>query len=265
MGGLCASSAPAKAAPLLNPENSHYYEVVSGSIDWYLAKQDAEERTYTDPQGVTYLGHLVTITSEQENQFITTNFDNAVKETGPWIGGFLEGGVWQWITGEEFIYQKWALGEPNGEGKEDGIHFNTDAGEWNDLLRGTSLRGYVVEYEAVNADIDIDPDTLNLKSRGKHITAYIELPEGYDVNDIDVATVYFAAEGNQISAKPSPAEIGDCDEDGMPDLMVKFDRQAVQALLSPGDEMVVAVAGQLEDGTAFSGYDTIRVISPGGK
>jgi hypothetical protein len=45
-------------------------------------------------------------------------------------------------------------------------------------------------------EIDIDPDTLNLKSKIKWVTAYIELPGGYDVADIDVGTVKLWYEGN---------------------------------------------------------------------
>jgi hypothetical protein len=42
------------------------------------------------------------------------------------------------------------------------------------------------------ASIDIKPDTLNLKSKGNWITAYIELPEGSNVGDIDCSTIRLA-------------------------------------------------------------------------
>lgn len=41
----------------------------------------------------------------------------------------------------------------------------------------------------VIATIDINPDTLNLKSNGEYITAYIELPNGYNVEDIDCTSI----------------------------------------------------------------------------
>ncbi len=59
--------------------------------------------------------------------------------------------------------------------------------------------------------------------------------------------------------------IGDYDVDGVPDLMVKFDRSDVQATLEPVDEVEVTVSGQLTDGTTFEGSDTIRVIEKGKK
>ncbi len=38
-------------------------------------------------------------------------------------------------------------------------------------------------------EVDIDPDTLNLDSKGKWITAYIEMSGGYDVRLIDKSTI----------------------------------------------------------------------------
>ncbi len=108
----------------------------------------------------------------------------------------------------------------------------------------------------IEAAIDIDPDTLNLKSHGKWITAYIELPEGYDVNDIDVSTILLE---DIIPAELKPTKVGDNDNDGISDLKVKFNRSAVKAILEPAEEVELIVTGELNDGTAFEGSDIIRV------
>ena len=106
--------------------------------------------------------------------------------------------------------------------------------------------------------IDINPDTLNLNSGGKWITCYIELPDGYDVADIDISTVLL---NDVVSAEDHPTNIGDYDNDGIPDLMVKFDRQAIQDILEVGDNVEITVRGELlVDGTLFEGTDYIRVI-----
>ena len=105
--------------------------------------------------------------------------------------------------------------------------------------------------------IDIDPDTLNLKSKGKWITCYIELPEGYDVADIDISTILL---NDVVPAEDHPTDIGDYDNDGIPDLMVKFNRQAVQDILELGDNVAITVTGEITDGTRFMGTDYIRVI-----
>lgn len=107
----------------------------------------------------------------------------------------------------------------------------------------------------VRASIDIDPNTSNLKSKGKWITAYIELPEDHDVRDIDISTVELNGE---IPAELHPTEIGDYDADGIPDLMVKFDRQDLIAILSVG-EATLTITGKVND-TPFEGIDTISVI-----
>ena len=108
------------------------------------------------------------------------------------------------------------------------------------------------------ATADVTPSTLNLKSKGKWITSYIELPEGYRVRDIDISTVKLNGE---ISAELHPTEIGDYDEDGVPDLMVKFNRKELIAIFSVG-EATLRITGEVND-TSFEGSDTIRVIEEG--
>jgi len=109
---------------------------------------------------------------------------------------------------------------------------------------------------SILATVDIDPDTLNLKSNGRWITAYIELPSGYDLASVNIGTI---ALENVVPAEPRPTEI--CDHDGTSGLMVKFDRAAVQALVSVGD-VKLTVTGKWH-AVLFEGSDNIRVINPG--
>jgi parallel beta-helix repeat protein len=113
--------------------------------------------------------------------------------------------------------------------------------------------------------IDFDPDALNLKSKGKWVTAYIEFPEGYNVSDIDVSSILL--NGTIPVDMNAPTAIGDYDGDGVPDLMVKFNRTAVcEFILSKGIKLgnvTLTVSGKLRDGTEFEGCDTIRVRMPG--
>ncbi len=114
-------------------------------------------------------------------------------------------------------------------------------------------------WKKIQATVDIEPNTLNLNSKGKWITCYIELEENYDVANIDVSTIML---NGDVEAELKPTGLGDCDDDGIPDLMVKFDRASVQAKLEVGDEVEIVITGEL-DGTSFKGTDNIRVIDKG--
>ena len=139
------------------------------------------------------------------------------------------------------------------------------------VLTSNASTWLVITSIVMPAFIDIDPDTLNLESNGEWLTAYIELPEGYDVGDINVSTINLL---DSIPVDPTaPATIGDCDGDGISDLMVKFNRTAVIIYL--GTEDVTedetgtdyyeesTITGELTDGTPFEGSDTIRVVDKG--
>ena len=104
--------------------------------------------------------------------------------------------------------------------------------------------------------VDFEPDTLNLRSPGKVVTAYIELPEGFDVSKINVSSLKL---NSLVSALLKPITIGDHDVDGIADLMVKFDRQQVIEVLGSGTQMVT-LTGRLSDGRPLAGIDFIRVI-----
>jgi hypothetical protein len=119
----------------------------------------------------------------------------------------------------------------------------------------------------IEATVDVDPDNLNLGARGRFVTAYVEL-DGADVKDIDPTSVLL---NNQISpvlderygfVTSEEAYIVDHDENGILERMLKFDRQAVQAVLSPGNIVTITISGQLNDGSKFEGEDTLRVLVP---
>lgn len=104
---------------------------------------------------------------------------------------------------------------------------------------------------------DFDPDVLNLKSGGKYVTGYLELPEGYPVREVFVPSVKL---NNAVYAETCfGVQIVDSDNDGTDELMLKFIKADVKLVLSPGDCVTVAVAGVMNDGTAFAAEDVIVV------
>jgi hypothetical protein len=106
-----------------------------------------------------------------------------------------------------------------------------------------------IEYETLPVEINVDPDTLNMKSAGKEnsITVYTDLP--YDQVDIDSLTL------NGLAITFAVA-----DEDG--NLKCKVDRQALIAIVEP-PSATLTLKGFTTDGYSIVGSDTIRVIKPG--
>jgi hypothetical protein len=118
----------------------------------------------------------------------------------------------------------------------------------------------------VPATIEFGPEVINLRSRGKYVTAYIELPEDFDPYDIDVSSLEITAI-DSASITPIPARtkwmtIDDFDADGIPDLMVKFSRSALHSVLTPGAMVNIEVQGQVDD-QLLVGSRSVGVINPG--
>ncbi len=153
--GLLLAGSSTQAAVVQWSGNGHYYEIINKQINWYDAKTEAENMTYLGLQG-----HLATITSAEENQFLTNTFLSAINNK--WLGGFQPPGTgepneeWSWVTGEVWNYTNWNTGEPNDVGGEDALSFwsttNSDGKTWNDAPfthNYGSTAGYVVEYQGV--------------------------------------------------------------------------------------------------------------------
>jgi sugar lactone lactonase YvrE len=125
---------------------------------------------------------------------------------------------------------------------------------------------YIVRSHVIPASINIDPDSLNLRSSGNWITSYIQLQQGYNVADINVSTMML---NDTVPAALKPTAVGDYNNDGIPDLMVKFDRQATVDLILRNCDLTgmfgtatLTVTGTLNDGTLFMGSDTIKIVMP---
>jgi hypothetical protein len=114
-------------------------------------------------------------------------------------------------------------------------------------------------YETVDATVELSPRTLNTRGRGRGwVTAHVELPEGMDPALIDVSTIELAVGDESIAAELSPSALGDFDEDGIPDLMVKFSRAAVLDA-ADGESFEGVVSGSLNNGVTFEGSSSVRV------
>jgi len=129
--------------------NGHKYEVIDKSITWTKARDDCKKRG----------GYLVTITDEEEQQFILNLLSKQGKSDNYWIGGYREKKDWKWVTGENFSYSNWAPGEPNNHnGEENRAMFSrvplpgSTQGKWNDRgnineAYGSMSFGYICEWD----------------------------------------------------------------------------------------------------------------------
>jgi tetratricopeptide (TPR) repeat protein/peroxiredoxin len=122
-----------------NPRNGHFYKRLTRPMTW------PEARDFCTRLG----GHLATVTSREENDFLYQNF---ARDHVCWLGASDEAkeGDWQWVTGEPFVFTNWFRGEPNNDkgkehflvmGTQPGIRYNFGA-SWNDHeVTGTLANG----------------------------------------------------------------------------------------------------------------------------
>ena len=121
--------------------NGHYYQVYDNSMTWTEAKE------YCEKLG----GHLVTITTADEQSFVESIIKNGTKSCY-WLGGTDEEseGDWTWVTGEKFSYTHWGKDMPDNWETEDYLMmFKEDHpskpgntfGYWNDLKNDCTCKG----------------------------------------------------------------------------------------------------------------------------
>ncbi|RXT25467.1 hypothetical protein B5P46_15440 [Rhizobium leguminosarum] len=148
----------------------HMYAVMySQSTTWKLADLAAKRCG----------GHLATITSKEENDFIVllfskddrlvdSEYDASRNETnrhGPWIGliqdesGREPKGSWRWVTGETMTFTKWLRDMPNEHkpGDDFGMYYANASGKrdpkelrvdsWDDMGPSNSSHSFVIEFE----------------------------------------------------------------------------------------------------------------------
>jgi fibronectin type 3 domain-containing protein len=154
------------STPVYNPANDHWYQLIRtpGELNWPDARAAAQSLSFAGNRG-----HLATITSAAERDFINTQLTGRIDLYAVWLGGYQDPGApdyqepdrgWRWVTGEPFQYTNWHPGEPNDSPR------NSNAlqlsviwgGEWDDRLNNEArLPGYLVEYELLPGAPPVPP------------------------------------------------------------------------------------------------------------
>jgi hypothetical protein len=143
-------------------------------------------------------------------------------------------------------------------------------------VRGGTIQvfSFPVDLGPIPATVDIKPESLQKKSRGAPVTAFIQLPSGSDASNIQPDSVRLC-----LGADPCPAsgvapdgaggakpKVGDHDGDGIPDLKVTFDRAAVIALVAdvtPPATLSFTISGIVDPpNLIFAGSDTVKLVDP---
>jgi hypothetical protein len=165
----------------------HCYESITApGITWHEARAAAENLSFEGRNG-----HLATITSQAEQDFINTAVlppaeqGSAVGETRTWLGGFKPGNrePFEWITGEPFDYNAWRPGEPSGEDSNNYLEFYWGQVDWNDTANfDPGIDGFLMEYPATFGHIralgdingDGSQDIVALERKNGTLTATIK-------------------------------------------------------------------------------------------
>lgn len=138
----CAISADAATVPSgATQYKGHTYYVYQGVVTWKKAKALCEAKG----------GHLVTITSSAENNFVK-ELVNEANIGFCWLGATDEEkeGTWKWVTGESFKFTDWYSGQPDDYGTGEDYLSTYYGTQWNDYSNdsdGGVVKGYVCEWD----------------------------------------------------------------------------------------------------------------------
>jgi hypothetical protein len=173
---LILTAGALQAAPQLF--NGHYYEFVyltdpyTGTNNYWTTARDAAAAL----QYNGLYGHLATITSEAENDFVrsTAGYGIAVDFMGAWLGGNYQGWLVGPEAGQNFTYSNWGGVEPNNQGyaymnigptfAEIEIKQWADAAGPGPISGSDPVIGYFVEYEGFTPVPE--PNTMLLLGSG---------------------------------------------------------------------------------------------------
>lgn len=138
------------------PETGHYYAWISNSMKWDEADKFARNFQAKVDGVVLDKWHLVTITDASENAFVFKVVLKPATNSASFIGAIAPADKprqYAWITGEPFVYQNFAVGQPD-ENRENVLEMGGEWGAtWNNQDGPGSpieeRKAFVLEHEPV--------------------------------------------------------------------------------------------------------------------
>ena len=118
--------------------NGHIYVLYDCEVSYSQATEVAK-----------YIGgHLVTITSAEENAFVA-DLKASGKFNQYWLGATdsVTEGTFKWCTGEEMSYTNWDTGQPDNCDNNENCLLIWSNGKWNDAKDYSIYTGFIVEIE----------------------------------------------------------------------------------------------------------------------
>ena len=112
----------------------------------------------------------------------------------------------------------------------------------------------------LEVSMKIMPQTLNTRSGGKWVKAHLVLPEGFEVNDVDVNMPVKVTEPFEPDIESDYVNIF-INEVNLVEIEAAFERAAFCGAATGDEVMDVKVMGLLTSGQFFYGTDTIRIIT----
>ncbi len=143
--------------------NGHTYQVYDIDMTWTEAKE------YCQSIG----GHLVTITSQEEQGFVE-GLLNATNKEGCWLGGALNNGSYKWITNETMNYTNWQNGEPNNYlGRDENyITMLSSTMKWYDFPNNGDPTGTTIDKMIFICEWDISTQICLTSIKCNEFTRY---------------------------------------------------------------------------------------------
>ncbi len=177
-----------------------------------------------------------------------------IASTPEWVTASPTGGVIPAGSSQDLLVSL------NAMGLDDGVHEATidlsSNDPYNPLVQvPVTLNVGVIAPTYLN----FDPDVLNLSAPGNTVKMVIELPAGWDPHLIDVGSITL---NDTVHANPAPVTFTDENNNGIEEIVVKFNRAAVSATLAEGSAVPVTVQFEITDVQWFRGTTTVRALRP---